>query len=179
MTMHVKPKHMPSTDRVHLLRLQLVIAEHQKRFGQRIAEARKAKRWSQAELAREVETLRRRNTPSAASVDASTISRYERGRVDPSPEMKDYLAKALGRDVSWFLVEEPNGAGTPQLLGRDGIQARLDAIEARLAEIERLLRGSPAEYAERVVAELRRQREADSEPAALQPKPRARHGRAR
>lgn len=119
---------MPSSDRAASLRLVLMVEEHKLRVGSRIRQAREAKGWSQAQLAREL----------PGSTDGPSISRYERGEVLPRPGMLDALADALGVDTSFFLVAEPE-PGTPDLMGDLGEQQDAMTLLRSLAvEVSRL-----------------------------------------
>lgn len=142
---HVKPHVMLSTRDVESLRLRLVAAEYLKRMGERIAEARKAKNWRQAQLARRVEELRRERDPHAASIESSTISRWETGKVEPSAQMKEYLAQALDVPVNYFLMAEPDKTVTPDPFAGNGttttdLEARVAKIESDVAQILKLVR---------------------------------------
>lgn len=134
MSMHVKPRRMLSTRNVQTLRLQVMAAEYMKAMGERIASARQAKGWNQPQLARAVEQLRREDDPDASSIEGSSISRYEKGKVEPNSKMKEYLARALDVDVSYFLTPPPDKSHTPDL------SRRPTSVEDRLANMERILR---------------------------------------
>lgn len=127
-------------------------AEYLKRMGERIAAAREAKGWSQTKLAREVEQLRRRDEPGAAHIEASSISRYERGKVEPTAEMKDYLAEALGVTVAHFLAPAPDKSKTPEPFAHGdgtGKLEQLDRIESKLNAVLEFLGSDPDEEARR------------------------------
>lgn len=64
-----------------------------KTVGRNIARARKERALSQHELALLV------------GMDGRGISRYENGRVLPSPERLAALADHLRRDIAWFYTE--------------------------------------------------------------------------
>jgi transcriptional regulator with XRE-family HTH domain len=128
MSSHCKPRRMLSSDRTASIRLVLMVEEHKARVGSRIRQAREAKGWSQARLAREL----------PGSTDGPSISRYERGEVLPRPGMLDNLADALDVDTSYFLVAEPE-PGTPDLMGDLGEQQDTRALLRSLAlEVSRL-----------------------------------------
>lgn len=142
--MHVKPGRMLSTPNVETLRLQFMAAKYMKAMGERIAAAREAKGWNQSQLARAVERLRHRDDPDAANIDPSSISRYEKGKVEPSASMKSYLAEALGVPVSHFLSAQADKTETPDLVGTMNGNGRsqteqLDRIEEAVHENQRLL----------------------------------------
>lgn len=113
-----------------MLRLQLMAAEHKERIGARIRDARDAKGWTQAELARAL----------PGTVDGPSVSRWERGKVSPHPETLEAIATALDVDVSYFLVAAPK-AGTPDLMGalNGNQQDRLDRLQAVVEENARKL----------------------------------------
>lgn len=136
MSMQVKPDRMLLSRNVSALRLQLMAAEYMKRMGERIAAAREAKGWSQGQLARAVEELRRQDNPDAANIDPSSISRYEKGKVEPNAKMKDYLAKALDQPVVYFMTPEPDKSTTPDLSLVKPDDDRLARIEERLDQLE-------------------------------------------
>lgn len=116
-----------STDRVARLRLALVMEEHKIRVGQRIRAAREAHGWSQAQLAREVES----------TLDGPSISRYERGQVMPRPAMLDSLANALGVDTAYFLVPDP----PPDAPTGDLMEALRSPSDQKLAELQEQITG--------------------------------------
>lgn len=112
------------------------MAEYQERVGRRIRQAREDKGWSQSKLALEIGP-----TKKGQPRDASTISRYERGKVMPGTDALESIAAALDVDVAYFMASEPK-PGTPDLMGnlRAG-ESQLDRIESRLDEVLELLRG--------------------------------------
>jgi transcriptional regulator with XRE-family HTH domain len=95
------------------------VAEQTVRIGRRIAEARDAADLTQAELAAKI--------PGKA--DGTQVSKWERGVHRPGDDTLEQIARALGKDVAWFLVaqEKPKPA-TPDLMGQ------LSADEASAAE---------------------------------------------
>lgn len=105
-------------------------AEYKARVGERIREAREAKGWSQAALAREL----------PGTVDGPSVSRWERGKVAPNPDTLEALADALDVDVSHFLSARPE-AGTADLMGALAGESasQLDRIESKLDRILSLL----------------------------------------
>lgn len=129
------------------------MSEHKERVGSRIREARNAKGWSQADLAR-----------ALLSGDASQVSRWERGKVLPSTATLEEIAKTLDRDYSYFIAPKPKD-GTGDLMGAlganghqpgaptqlDGVQAvqqaildRLEALAEEVASLRKELRGRQA-----------------------------------
>lgn len=128
MSSRVKPCRVLSTPPVESLKVQLQMAEHRKRVGDRIAKAREAKGWSQRELADAI----------PGKVDSPSVSRWERGKVYPEQYLNE-IAKALDVDVSYLLAPEP-AAGTADLMGalgrsREGEESQLDRIEIMLLEV--------------------------------------------
>lgn len=69
--------------------------------GARIKQARRRAKWSQHDLAAEVD------------VSATTISKYERGRSTPGSKVLMQIAEALDLDVSFFLRPQRVGAIEP------------------------------------------------------------------
>lgn len=127
MSSHVKPKRVLSTPDVLSLRVQLMAAEHRARVGERIEQAREAKGWTQRELADAL----------PGKVDGPSVSRWERGKVYPEQYL-DHLARALDKDVSYFLAPEPDKNGTTpdpfEPKKTAGNDERFDQIEASLRE---------------------------------------------
>ena len=84
------------------------------RIGQAIRRARKAKGWTQTELAAEVTRLRRETNATAPEASLDTISRIERGD-NATTDMLEEIAQALGTTVfnlgfgAWSLREKPPG----------------------------------------------------------------------
>lgn len=120
-------------------------SEYKERFGSRIREAREDKGLTQPQLARLL----------PGSTDASTISRWETGKVLPGTRYQELLAAALDVDVSFFHVQAPQ-PGTADLMG--ALADSRDFSEQVLRELAGL-RGEMAEMR----SELRR--------AAKQPPP--------
>jgi len=116
------------------------MAEYQERVGRRIREAREAKDWSQAKLAHAIGP-----TKKGQPRDASTISRYERGKVMPGSDTLEAIARVLDVDVAYFMAAEPK-AGVADLmtsLNGDG-ESQLARIEAKLDEALTRLRALEA-----------------------------------
>lgn len=63
-------------------------------LGERIREARMAKRWTQKRLA------------DAAGFDAQSVSNYERDVHEPNLQRLETIARVLGKPMSYF-VDEP------------------------------------------------------------------------
>ncbi|NAW50095.1 helix-turn-helix domain-containing protein [Elizabethkingia argentiflava] len=81
-------------------------------IGERIAQLRKAKDWSQDQLAKEVESSR------------VMIGKYERGDNLPSIEVMVKIAKAFGVSVDFILGEGLNAAYDKEMV------KRLDEVES-------------------------------------------------
>lgn len=126
-----KPLAVLSTRDADVLRLCAQVAEIRERIGARIRDARKAKKrpdgtpWRQGDLARAL----------PGHVEASSVSRWENGKVKPGDDTLEAIAKALDVDVSYFYADEPE-PGTADLMGAlskpDDDTARLKRIEAKL-----------------------------------------------
>lgn len=84
-------------------RFELVVAEQTVRIGQRIAEARAAMGLTQDELAAKI--------PGKAN--GTQMSKWERGVHRPGDDTLEQIAKALGKDVAWFLLPEPEKPKPP------------------------------------------------------------------
>lgn len=123
------------------------MAEHKERVGRRLREARKAAGLTQVEVARLL----------PGSVDAASVSRWERGEVYPEQYL-DALAVALDKDVSYFLTPDPATGESPDLMGtlapeQDDLRGLVLALRrevSRLSEqVDRLGRpGEPPEAAD-------------------------------
>lgn len=111
-------------------------AESTARIGERIKDLREQRGMTQAALARALPGV----------VEASAVSRWERGKVRPRDETLEKLAETLGVDFAYFVAPEPETGATPDLLralDQPGIatalvriEEKLDTFLARLAEIE-------------------------------------------
>lgn len=98
------------------------MAEQTILMGRRIAQAREERGLTQAELAAEI----------PGKSDGTQISKWERGIHRPSDDTLEHIARALKKNVAWFLVPEPDKRETPAL---DAHQPT--SIEERLKRIER------------------------------------------
>jgi transcriptional regulator with XRE-family HTH domain len=65
-------------------------------LGEKIREARGA--------------LKQRELADMLGVDPITVSRWERGAVEPSGKRIRQIAEATGRTAEWFYVDEPKAA---------------------------------------------------------------------
>lgn len=108
-------------------------AESTARIGERIRSLREERGMTQAALARALPGV----------VEASAVSRWERGKVRPRDETLEKIADTLGVDFAYFLAPEPEHAETPALLDQlsegaalQRIERKLDAVLARLAAVE-------------------------------------------
>ncbi|MEJ7784742.1 MAG: helix-turn-helix domain-containing protein [Solirubrobacteraceae bacterium] len=104
------------------------------RCGKRIREAREAKGWTQAQLAREL----------PGKTDSPSVSRWERGVVLPGPENVEALARVLERDYAYFVVPDAP-AETPDLMGAlspddSTTSVRLDRLEEKVDAALAILR---------------------------------------
>jgi len=121
------------------------MVEHQQRVGARIRKARKAKDWSQAELARAM----------TGKTDGPSVSRWERGEVLPRPATLDELARVLDVDPSYFFSPEPESATDADVIG--ALRTTPDAVLAsRVEEIADAVRNLLE--AQQVIAETVRAR---------------------
>jgi transcriptional regulator with XRE-family HTH domain len=130
MSRHVKLSTRPAD----LLRLQLQMAEHKARVGARILEARLAKGWSQAELARHL----------PGKVDGPSVSRWELGKVYPERYL-DHLASVLEVDVSFFLTpaaeaESPGDLMAALSVNVEGGEDRVERLEKKIDELTEMVR---------------------------------------
>jgi transcriptional regulator with XRE-family HTH domain len=105
------------------------MAQQRTELGRRIAEARKAKRWKQKELA------------AAVHVEPTTVSRWETGRHAPDLDVLDEIARATDRPLSFF-VDAPSrnghsslGIDDEALIRHQEVIGRLDSIEEQLRKI--------------------------------------------
>lgn len=104
------------------------MADYRERIGKRIRQAREAKGLTQAGLARLLPD----------TIDGPSVSRWERGKVQPGPDNFEALAAALGVDVAYFMAQEPTAGSTPDLMGALPAGApddQLDRIELLLRRI--------------------------------------------
>lgn len=75
-------------------------------------------------------------------VEASAVSRWERGKVRPRDETLEKIAEILSVDFAYFVAPEPETKSTPPLMDQfDGsalerIESKLDAILVRLTAVE-------------------------------------------
>lgn len=94
-----------------------VMAER-KELGERIAKARRAKRWKQKHLA------------AAVNVEPTTVSRWETGVHTPDFDMLDRLAKELEQPISYFVDPIPAAAAPPS-----GDLSQVERVEAVLVQV--------------------------------------------
>lgn len=112
-------------------------AEHAERIGARIKAAREDLGLTQNELADRM----------AGKSDGTQVSKWERGANRPTDTNLEQIAKALGKDISWFLMPEPDKNTTPDLFGITGAGEGGPPLD-RLATVEELLRQVLARQAE-------------------------------
>jgi transcriptional regulator with XRE-family HTH domain len=62
-------------------------------FGERIKNLRKERKWQQAELAEKI------------NADARQISRYEKGKINPSVETLVRISQVFGVSIDYLLIE--------------------------------------------------------------------------
>jgi transcriptional regulator with XRE-family HTH domain len=86
-------------------------------LGERIRQLRKEAGWSQAELAEKI------------AVDPGRVSKYEAGRMTPSPEAFVRLAEVLNVSIDFLLID-----GIP----RRPLHSAEDALGNRLATVSEL-----------------------------------------
>lgn len=98
----------------------MVMDEHRKQAGQRLAQLRDAKGWSQEDLARKTE------------LSVKTISRFENGRHDGRRDTVRRLVDALEIDEVDLIGPPPDPLGLNQPTQLDRIEAKLDELLARL-----------------------------------------------
>lgn len=111
---------------------EAAMTERRTGLGQRIASARKAKRWRQKQLA------------AAVSVEPMTVSRWERGQHAPDIDMLELIAQATEKPLSYF-VKEPVGAmDDEEMAFRREVREQLVAIVAVLGRLETGLSGESA-----------------------------------
>jgi transcriptional regulator with XRE-family HTH domain len=85
----------------------------EKRFGRKILELRKARGWSQQELARRLGT------------SGVIVGRYERGGMTPSIKVASKLAEIFGVTIDSLIAERE----IPDILHDSGMIARWKAID--------------------------------------------------
>jgi transcriptional regulator with XRE-family HTH domain len=90
-------------------------------FGARLLERRKAKDWSQGDLAQRIDT------------SAPIIGRYERGDMSPSIDVAAKIARALGVSLDYLLGVHD----LPDLLADQAMLARWQALDALPAAEQR------------------------------------------
>lgn len=110
----------------------MVMDEHRKQAGQRLAQLRDAKGWSQEDLARKT------------TLSVKTISRFENGRHDGRRDTVRRIVDALEIDEADLIGPPPDPLGLNQPTQLDRIEAKLDDLLARL----------PATPSDEVVAEV-------------------------
>lgn len=131
MTCQVVSYRMSGTTESQRLTLLAMAAEFTERVGKRILAARLEMELTKAEVARRM----------LGKVDGSQIARWEKGLHMPSQSALEELARVLERDVSYFLVPEPE-PGVGDLLGALVTEeTQLDRIERKLDEVLRRLEG--------------------------------------
>lgn len=86
-------------------------------LGERIRQLRKEAGWSQTELAERI------------SVDPGRVSKYEAGRMSPSPEALIRLAETLNVSLDYLLIED---------VPRRPLHAAQDALGNELADLAEL-----------------------------------------
>lgn len=129
------PTSVPSHQTVLALRVQLMAAESTARIGERIKDLREQRGITQAALARALPGV----------VEASAVSRWERGKVRPRDETMEKLAEVLGVDFSYFVAPEPAGGSAPDLMSRfsdddmRGLAERVDRVEQKIDRVLALL----------------------------------------
>lgn len=114
------------------------MAAQRKQLGERIAQARKDRRWKQKELA------------AAVHVEPTTVSRWETGRHAPDIDVLEQVARALDRPLSYFVDDAStnlNGSGEArwQREIRDEIRRGFEQLNAkvdRIAEGQRVAASS-------------------------------------
>lgn len=110
------------------------MAEQTVRIGRRIAEARDEAGLTQAELAAKI--------PGKA--DGTQVSKWERGVHRPGDDTLEQIARALDKDLVWFLARDGNPkAAVPDLMGElsadAGTPERLAEISYRLNRLQAVL----------------------------------------
>lgn len=138
----------------------LAMEEHRKQAGQRLAQLRDAKGWSQEDLSRET------------GLSVKTISRFENGRHDGRRDTIRRIVEAVGVSEADLVGQPPDplGLGEPSQLDRiegvltdllervEALQADNDALRLRLSA-EILTRGAKREVAEGHASDEARQPE--------------------
>jgi transcriptional regulator with XRE-family HTH domain len=108
-------------------------AAHKKRVGQKIKQLREGRGWTQLQLATQI---------PAESVDASYISKWERGIYYPDEHL-EALAAALKVTPGEIMAGAPDEAEEPEpvpdVLGQLNGSAQLDRIERKLTVALRAL----------------------------------------
>jgi transcriptional regulator with XRE-family HTH domain len=121
----------PFTQRDALDRFERMAVAHKKAIGLKIADLRKARGWSQPELAAQIDVQ---------EVDAQQVSKWERGVHTPTKHL-EALAKALGvqeGEIMSGLPENENAGG--DLLGQfNGQSEATEAEREILRKLEQVL----------------------------------------
>lgn len=104
----------------------LAMDEHRKQAGQRLAQLRDARGWSQEDLARR------------ADVSTKTISRFENGRHDGRRGTVRQIVEALGVEESDLLGPPPDPLGLAGPSQLDRIELALADHGSQIAEIKGL-----------------------------------------
>lgn len=108
------------------------MAEQRKELGQRIADARRSKRWKQKELA------------AAVHVEPTTVSRWETGRHAPDLDVLEAIARVTDKPISFFLDDSSLGPGddgqAQQRTLLDHLDRQHEEVLSRLNGIEEQLR---------------------------------------
>jgi transcriptional regulator with XRE-family HTH domain len=106
----------------------LAMEEHRRQAGLRVVQLRESRGWGQEDLAHH------------ANVSVKTISRFENGRHEGRRTTVRQIAQALGVDETDIVGEPPAPLGLGAQEPADDVSARLDRLEAAVADIHALVR---------------------------------------
>jgi transcriptional regulator with XRE-family HTH domain len=129
---------MTTTTRLDELRIMLDMSMRSAAIGAAIRRAREEKNWKQRNLAAQIPGR------AGVTINAQTVSNWERGKHTPDMETLEIVAQALGKPVSYFLsngaepeAEETTPSAARELLAaaaaqREAAEVLADAAEALL-----------------------------------------------
>ena len=115
---------MDSPNRAETLRLAARMAEEAETFGRQVRRHRKARGWTQRELAARLE----------GKTEGKDISRYEKGHHLPSENTRLAIARALGVALADLYAEPELQGPTPDLMGALSTDESLSELRRMVLE---------------------------------------------